>query len=703
MAALGSVLLAAPPSAMAEQAPLAHASAPAMYPRIPIWSPSYQRGLAYDAYIYRAIHNVPAGRNVAVFRYRLPNGEERTLAIDSAPCTGNKCLIEGHSERRLGEILQRWGVDPSWVIDIYSELEPCTMPGSFCRKYIDDTFKNLESLSWSYDYPYTNDAPDEQKKREEAVRAKSNAEKKQKVAELRKENGLSGGKGTYKGKRPLGYYEGGRQPRTALPRAPRLNPPVIPRLPPGGIDFSSLELRYLSTNDQGGLDYAFRGRPAASAMDPAVGEQATGQATDALYTWLALPRESFLVNLNPTQPDNIVDAKLGLTDAGRVMLEADLQLKKTAGQMKNPNTPNGKRYLDELEALYGDKPWEACDVVRRLTIMPAPATVHETEDELYILDAPLTVDTGRMPDLGPATGYDCPQRDPATEARKDALWNELIMPGVINAVNTAPEYAELRRVYTSRIAAEWLRARAAKQRTPFNSIIDSGKIGPWVSETPWSAREVFNRFLDSYYNEKVTVPRQSGEQIYERIVPVGGVMFHQVNKKDVGEREFKTRYAQRAKQMRRAQGRLVKSGDEVWLGDSSIGSGAVPWVGVRARAPRGGYRAGGRVTYRVDVRNFTKRTVHDVRVCERVPSQLDYLRASRRAKVQLGQRCWTIPELAPGRRETITVRARAHSGARGRATHRVTATVSDSSLGTQTRQTVRVGGQRAGRAGGVTG
>ncbi|HWK29933.1 MAG TPA: DUF11 domain-containing protein, partial [Solirubrobacter sp.] len=489
-------------------------------------------------------------------------------------------------------------------------------------------------------------------------------------------------------------------PRLRLPvRSLRFQPHFIPKAPPGGIDFTSLELRYVSTNDRGGIDYAFRGRPAASTSDPAVGLQSTGQASDALFTWLALPRESFLVNLNPLEPNNIVDPKLGLTDAGRVLLESDFQLKKTAGALMNPNTPTGLHYLDELEAMYGDHPWEACDVVRRLTIVPAPASVHETDDQLYILDAPLNVDTGRLDDLGPQTGYDCPQQDPALEARKDALFNQLIVPELVKAVNTAPEYAELRRVYLSRVAAEWLRA---KQGTAVSSIIDSGKIAPWVSATPWNPRAVFDRFVDSYYHDQITVKRSYGDLVYDRIIPVGGVMFNRIERHEVGEREFKARYPRRASQMRRAQGRVVREGDEVWLGDTAARPLSAPWVGLRVRAPRG-YRAGQPVTYRLQVVNPTESTVRDVRVCDRLPSQLRYVSASRRARLYLGQRCWTVPRLAAGRSATITVRARAHAGASGRATHQATASVRDSSLGTSARRTVAVSGARPARPGGVTG
>jgi hypothetical protein len=69
---------------------------------------------------------------------------------------------------------------------------------------------------------------------------------------------------------------------------------------------------------------------------------------DTFFTWLALPPQSFWVNLNPNQPDRIIDPQLARTDAGRVMLESDLLLKKTTVGLINPDTPLGDAFWDEL-------------------------------------------------------------------------------------------------------------------------------------------------------------------------------------------------------------------------------------------------------------------------------------------------------------------------------------------------------------------
>lgn len=57
---------------------------------------------------------------------------------------------------------------------------------------------------------------------------------------------------------------------------------------------------------------------------------------------VSLPNESFWVNLRPDSPNNIIDEYLAQTDVGRVLLEADLQLKKDTASLTSPQNPAGK-------------------------------------------------------------------------------------------------------------------------------------------------------------------------------------------------------------------------------------------------------------------------------------------------------------------------------------------------------------------------
>ncbi|MBI4982376.1 MAG: hypothetical protein HZC15_04475, partial [Candidatus Omnitrophica bacterium] len=75
------------------------------------------------------------------------------------------------------------------------------------------------------------------------------------------------------------------------------------------------------------------------------------------YIGLTLPNDSFWVNLRPDSPDNIIDSLLSKTDIGRILLEADVELKKDTASYTNPATPEGKVYWNKLykkaEELFG--------------------------------------------------------------------------------------------------------------------------------------------------------------------------------------------------------------------------------------------------------------------------------------------------------------------------------------------------------------
>jgi hypothetical protein len=200
------------------------------------------------------------------------------------------------------------------------------------------------------------------------------------------------------------------------------------------------------------------------------------EASDAFFVWLALPPQSFTVNLNPSEPDRIVDSQLGRTDAGRILLEADLRMKKTVARLIHPRSRLGARFWAALDRLYESQSARACLSFRQW-IVPAPATVSDNRGELYILKAPLDVkmesDYRRRRPVAGAGARPCPGQPQALEERSEALYRRMILPHVQRAVGRRPEYAALRRVYLARVAAEWYRRLGAREGGAF---VESGQL-----------------------------------------------------------------------------------------------------------------------------------------------------------------------------------------------------------------------------------
>jgi hypothetical protein len=335
----------------------------------------------------------------------------------------------------------------------------------------------------------------------------------------------------------------------------------------GGIDFSSMQLRYLSDpGDGSGLQYSFSARsdPMHGDLRTSTGLKAAQQTSDAFFVWLSLSPQNFWVNLNPDEPDRIVDDQLGRTEAGRVLLEADLQMKKTVGKLIHPRTALGKRYWDHIRG--------NC-VSSRNWIVPAPASVYQDGDKLYILDAPLDVKTETNYVAASGDSADtptCPRQDRATEEHNEHLERTLVLPRLRKAINTAPEYAALRRVYLARVAAEWYRELSTTKDTTYGELMNSGDITEWRITGNWRPRDTFDKAVESYTKGEYTVTDRttSGGTTYVRRYVYGGVDFTGVPVRKLSDNVFRADFATLPVSVDRSLRAPSVTGhdDTVWLG-----------------------------------------------------------------------------------------------------------------------------------------
>jgi hypothetical protein len=329
---------------------------------------------------------------------------------------------------------------------------------------------------------------------------------------------------------------------------------------PGGIDFSTLQLRYLSEDKDGRLHYAYS---VASSTSPdhkiTEGQLAAAQMSDAFFVWLNLPTSTFWVNLNPREVDRIIDAKLGSTDVGRILLQADLRMKKLAAQLTNPDTDTGKQFWGEPNPANATE----CAVTRQW-IVPKPAVVYEENGGLYIVDAPLEVKSEGEKLNGTTGDPACP----VPSQRMESVFEKLILPKVEDAVNHAPDFAELRRVYLARVAAEWYRHRHTGALT---KMIDSGDVGRWQALQKWSSQQVFDEYVKSYKQGEYHATKElvSGNYRYTFTYTDGGVDFGDVPFSQMTQATFRREHPDLAKVVQQSFHKAVADQhDTVWLGDS---------------------------------------------------------------------------------------------------------------------------------------
>lgn len=344
---------------------------------------------------------------------------------------------------------------------------------------------------------------------------------------------------------------------------------------PGGIDWSTLQLNYLEMDAAtGDVGYAFDAaeNPDEAANPSFGGAEAIDLTSDAFFTWLALPDQVFWVNLNPDQPDQVVDPLFGDTDAARVLLEADLEMKRDYTNLTNPETEVGAAYWDSLTT---NPDGSVCWPGSRQWITAAPATVRQEGDRLYILDAPLKVNKERMEFTNYPPGFEpCEASDEVMEHNFQML-QEHVTPVVEDLVNNDPKYADLRRVYQARVAAAWVKQRNQASPGPYDAIIRSGDASRWSEGTDWEPEDVWEEMMEQDWNrvqfEVTRTEIVNGEEWTYTYPIYGGVEWDKAPRKQTPAAEFEREHPELPRTVERSRVDPVSYGE----GDLFLGGGTV--------------------------------------------------------------------------------------------------------------------------------
>ena len=297
--------------------------------------------------------------------------------------------------------------------------------------------------------------------------------------------------------------------------------------------FRPLHLRYLSYDNQANsfkllLD---KGDAFTSTSNNSTNSitQATQELLNYFFIGISLPNDSFWVNLRPDSPENIIDDYLAQTEVGKILLEADLQLKKDTAAATSPQTPEGKKYWDKLykkaEELLGQDNLTIPTLVRPW-IVPGEIIIRETSDNAYIYKATLKVCLEEDYLQSPQSTDHSPQssvyqfKDPRLKALNEysaQLIRELIIPKLTREVNTSKRYAALRQVYYSLILAQWFKARFYGKGGLYSWLIDKKNLSNLTSKDNWSKNTYFKQYQQSFkdgeYNLREPTQTPFGQSI----------------------------------------------------------------------------------------------------------------------------------------------------------------------------------------------
>jgi len=239
-----------------------------------------------------------------------------------------------------------------------------------------------------------------------------------------------------------------------------------------------------------------------------------GELWNYFQIGLRLPNTMFWVNLRPDSPQNVIDPYLEKTDLGRILLAADLQLKKDMAKSTSPDTAQGRQYWTKLyakaEQLYGQGDMEV-PTLTRPWIVPGEVIIKETATGAYIYKATLNVmlEQDYLKDSPFYNITDPKQKE--MNAYSSELIRKDILPGLVREVNSAKRYAQLRQVYYSVVLAQWFKAKMQGRQGEMASKIDSKDLAGLTSQKSWSKDSYYEAYKKSFsqgeYNKEEEVHR----------------------------------------------------------------------------------------------------------------------------------------------------------------------------------------------------
>jgi hypothetical protein len=246
-------------------------------------------------------------------------------------------------------------------------------------------------------------------------------------------------------------------------------------------------------------------------------ESSTKVLLEYFLVGVSLPDSAFWVNLRPDAEDQVIDQYLEKTDVGKIMLEADLQLKKDTASMTSPSTPEGKAYWNKLykkaSEIYG---YDSVTIptLTRPWIVPGEIILRETQGNqstpsAYIYKANLKVMLEQdYLKSNSQTSSQYSFADPRAKALNEyssELIRELIIPKLTKEVNSSKRYASLRQVYYSLILSRWFKLRFTGKTGTYASLINTSDISNLISKPPWSKDTYFKAYQKSFTDGEYSI------------------------------------------------------------------------------------------------------------------------------------------------------------------------------------------------------
>jgi hypothetical protein len=229
---------------------------------------------------------------------------------------------------------------------------------------------------------------------------------------------------------------------------------------------------------------------------------------DYIFTGLSVHDENLWINLSPDERNRMIPEYMSGMPMGRVLLDADYQLKRLSASLLHPDCGSGRIFWKNVftKALerFGTN-IRNCSTFLRVWIVPDKIIVREGKTLCYIEESSLKV----MCEYDYLKAYSKGNEDYCRKLNELCypIFNDIILPIINKEVNEGTTFAPLREVYNSVIISRWCKTKLGeipemKQFININKRIkvdENWKINLSDLNIPEN-KEYYDKYMDAFKN-----------------------------------------------------------------------------------------------------------------------------------------------------------------------------------------------------------
>lgn len=221
---------------------------------------------------------------------------------------------------------------------------------------------------------------------------------------------------------------------------------------------------------------------------------AISRSIDSFLLGLCMPDDAFWVNLTPESSAQSIDPEIAETDTGKILLAADLRLKKDTSSLTNPRTsPAGRKYWDLLYAKAAALGIDDIPIASRVWIIPGAVKISEGADSVRIAQSDLRV---CLEAEHRSAGQKLTAQQRQLQDYSRQLMRELIVPELSVKVNESAAYGNLRQVYRALVLARWYKERFGKNEPSMTRALLTD-VRSFPNRLPYGRDQIYRQYMDS--------------------------------------------------------------------------------------------------------------------------------------------------------------------------------------------------------------